>query len=79
MDFNVNRAVHTHKDVVCLRTKSSNLEQLHEIEKLTMYISTNLVDSVKGQIFHRSNTHGHWTINVLYIALLHQYFLCLCT
>lgn len=62
----LNRVVSTidivaHKQIVCVWVRTSNSEQLHQIVKLTMYISTNC------------DRAFHW----LYIRLILQYLSCL--
>jgi hypothetical protein len=49
----------TKEEVVCIRTESSNLENLDHVEELAMDITD----------------HGDWSSDVDHIAFLHQQFL----
>ena len=46
-NFSTNKiTVPTHEEIVCLGTKSTNCEQLHEVEELTMNVAADLSDQL---------------------------------
>ena len=75
---------HTHEEVVCLRTGAPDLEQLHHVPELAMYVTTYLlgkgqIQTTKGmvmEVFVREETYGNRGVHHLHVSLFDKNFTC---
>lgn len=66
----------TDENVIRLWASAPNLEELHQIKELTMYVTANL--HVSSQLViceaHGAIAYGDWGVDNLYITLLYKDF-----
>ena len=60
----------THEEIVGVRIGAANLEQLHEIVKLAMYIATNSDGAFLGHVSEGQQVQKGGTYHWLHVRLL---------